>query len=201
MARLGRVFFEGDTVEVARRLLGSVLVRVVAGRRATGRIVEVEAYGGAEDPASHAYRGMTRRNGTMFGETGHAYVYFTMGMHWCLNVVTEEPGTAGAVLIRALQPLEGIDLMINLRGRRSAEELTDGPAKLTQALGIDGRMNGEDLTESKRLYLEGGSRVKDPGVSTRVGISRGTERDWRFFVKGNRFVSKGKPSEGRRIHN
>jgi DNA-3-methyladenine glycosylase len=194
MARLGREFFEGDTVEVSRRLLGCVLVRAVGGQRIAGRIVEVEAYRGAEDPASHAYGGMTRRNRVMFGEPGRAYVYFTMGMHWCLNVTTEEPGKAGAALLRALEPLEGIDFMMRLRGQRQFEDLTNGPAKLTQALKIDGKMNGEDLAESPRLFLERGPGVNGIGVSSRVGISRGAEHKWRFFEKGNKFVSKGKPS-------
>jgi DNA-3-methyladenine glycosylase len=156
--------------------------------------VEVEAYRGTEDPASHAYRGMTRRNVVMFGEPGHAYVYFTMGMHWCLNVTTEEPGTAGAVLVRALEPLEGIETMKRRRGKQSLEGLTNGPAKLTQALGIDGSMNGENLVKSQRLFLEAGRRLEEVGASSRVGISSGTERKWRFFLKGNRFVSRGKPS-------
>jgi len=194
MARLGRPFFKGDTVEVAKRLLGCTLVRVADGRRIAGRIVEVEAYRGSEDPASHAYRGMTNRNKVMFGEPGHAYVYFTMGMHWCLNVTTEEPGKAGAVLVRALEPVEGIDLMAKRRRGRRLDELVSGPAKLTKALGIDGRMNGEDLATSPRLYLERGPKVKELGVSSRVGVSSGTEREWRFFVRGNEFVSRGKPS-------
>jgi len=194
MTRLGSEFFEGDTVDVSKRLLGCVLVRIVGGRRIAGRIVEVEAYRGAEDPASHAYGGMTRRNRVMFGSPGRAYVYFTMGMHWCLNVTTEAPGKAGAVLLRALEPVEGIDLMSRRRGRKPLEELTNGPAKLTEALSIDGKMNGEDLETSVRLFIERGRRVKHVGASSRVGISRGTERNWRFFAKGNRFVSKGKPS-------
>jgi len=181
-------------VEVSKKLLGSVLVRVVRGRRISGRIVEIEAYRGAEDPASHAFRGMTRRNRVMFGEPGHAYVYFTMGMHWCLNVTTEEPGKAGAALIRALEPLEGIDFMMRLRGQRRIEDLTSGPAKLTQALKIDGKMNGEDLAESHRLFIERGQIVEAIGVSSRVGISRGAEHMWRFFEQGSGFVSKGKPS-------
>jgi DNA-3-methyladenine glycosylase len=193
MARLARSFFEGDTVEVARRLLGTVLVRTLNGRRLSGRIVEVEAYRGTEDPASHAYRGMTKRNEVMFGEPGRAYVYFTMGMHWCLNVTTEKPGTAGAVLVRALEPLEGIGAMVRRR-RTTVEELTNGPAKLTQALAIDGSLNGEDLASSLRLFLERGRRVTRVGVTSRVGISSGTEHKWRFHERGNRFVSKGKPS-------
>ena len=194
MARLGRQFFEGDTAVVGKRLLGCTLVRITGRRRVAGRIVEVEAYRGTEDPASHAYRGMTKRNRVMFGEPGHAYVYFTMGMHWCLNVTTEEPGTAGAVLVRALEPLEGIEIMRERRGKQPLEELANGPAKLTQALGIDGGMNGENLAESQRLFLETGQRAEEVGTSSRVGISRGTEHKWRFFLEGNRFVSRGKPS-------
>lgn len=201
MVRLGRRFFEGETAEVARRLLGSTLVRVAGGRRTAGRIVEVEAYRGADDPASHAYMGMTDRNRAMFGEPGHAYVYFTMGMHWCLNVTTERPGTAGAVLIRALEPTEGVSVMLRRRGRMPAEELTNGPAKLTRAMGIDGSMNGEDLTTSLRLFVEGGKAAREIGVSSRIGIKSGAEREWRFFVRGNRFVSSGKPSAEQRTHN
>lgn len=201
MTALGRRFFAGDTLDVARRLLGCILVRVVGGGRVAGRIVELEAYCGTDDPAGHAFRGMTQRNAVMFGEPGHAYVYFTMGMHWCLNVTTEKKGTPGAVLVRALEPLEGVGFMIRERGTSTLEELTAGPAKLTKALRIDGRLNGEDLTKSRRLFLERGPRVKRPGVSSRVGISEGTERRWRFYVRGSRFVSKGKPSARRRIHN
>jgi DNA-3-methyladenine glycosylase len=194
MPRLGRIFFEGDTLEVAKKLLGCILVRIVDEDRLAGRVVEVEAYRGADDPASHAYHGRTKRNEVMFGEPGRAYVYFTMGMHWCLNVTTEKAGTAGAVLIRALEPLEGIDLMAERRGRMALEELANGPAKLTQALGIDGTLNGENLVTSRRLFLERGRGVKDAGASSRIGISAGREHEWRFFAKGSRFVSKKKPS-------
>ncbi|MDV3277828.1 MAG: DNA-3-methyladenine glycosylase [Nitrososphaerales archaeon] len=174
--------------------MGCRLVRVLRGRRLAGVVVEVEAYRGEDDPASHAYGGITERNKVMFGEEGHAYVYFTMGMHWCLNVTTEEPGRAGAVLIRALEPTEGLDVMAKRRGRTRIEELANGPAKLTQALGIDGRMNGEDLVRSLRLFIE---REVDPraiATSSRVGISRGRELEWRFFVKDSKFVSKAKPA-------
>jgi DNA-3-methyladenine glycosylase len=201
MAKLGSAFFEGDTVDVAKRLLGCTLVRVSRGKRVAGRIVEVEAYRGEDDPASHAYGGITRRNIVMFGEPGRAYVYFTMGMHWCLNVTTERLGTAGAVLIRALEPKEGVSLMLRRRGRLSVEDLANGPAKLTQAMDIDGRMNGEDLATSARLFIESGERVNDVGRSSRVGIRSGTEREWRFFAKGSRFVSRGRPSKAQRIHN
>ena len=194
LTRLDRSFFEGDTVEVAKRLLGTLLVRIVGGRRLSGRIVEVEAYRGEEDPASHAFRGMTRRNSVMFGKPGRAYVYFTMGMHWCLNVTTEKPGQAGAALVRALEPREGVDFMFKLRGQRRLVDLTSGPAKLTMAMAIDGKLNGEDLTSSKRLFLESGQAPREVGATSRVGISRGVEFKWRFFEKQSRFVSKGEPS-------
>jgi len=193
--RLPRSFFEGETIGVAKRLLGCVLVRVVRGRRLAGSIVEVEAYRGEDDPASHAYGGMTRRNWVMFGEPGHAYVYFTMGMHWCLNVTTERRGKAGAVLVRAIEPTEGLEVMARNRGRSAVEELANGPAKLTQAMSIDGTLNGEDLATSCSLFVERGRGARKVGTTSRVGISRGSEFEWRFFVKGNRFVSRGRPSK------
>ncbi len=201
MKRLGPRFFQRDTLDVARGMLGSKLVRVLDGKRLAGRIVEVEAYLGAEDPASHAYGGMTQRNRVMFGEPGCAYVYFTMGMHWCLNVTTERPGKAGAVLIRAIEPMEGVRQMLRRREGRPLEELANGPAKLTEAMGIDGRMNGENLVLSRRLFLERGPQARDVEAGPRVGISVGVEHRWRFFVGGNRFVSKGRPSTVHRTHN
>jgi DNA-3-methyladenine glycosylase len=194
LERLAWSFFRGRTPDVAKRILGCRLVRVVKGERLAGIVVEVEAYLGKEDPASHAYRGMTPRNRVMFGEAGHAYVYFTMGMHWCLNVTTERVGRAGAVLIRALEPTEGLETMMRNRGMKRAGGLTDGPAKLTQALGIDGRMNGEDLAKSRRLFLERGRVVREIGSGARVGISRGLELEWRFFDEESGFVSKKKPA-------
>lgn len=169
-------------------------MRMIGGTRTAGLVVEVEAYGGEADPASHAHGGMTERNRVMFGEPGHAYVYFSMGMHWCLNVTTERVGRAGAVLFRAVEPTEGVDLMKRRRRIDALERLTDGPAKLTQALAIDGRLNGEDLVTSRRLFLERGRPVRAVSSTARVGISKGTELRWRFFEKGNRFVSKAKPS-------
>ena len=154
----------------------------------------MEAYRGEDDPASHAFGGLTERNKVMFGEEGHAYVYFTMGMHWCLNVTTERAGKAGAVLIRAIEPTEGVGLMMRKRGVNGISGLTNGPAKLTQALGIDGRLNGEDLVTSKRLFLEAGREVKKMASSRRVGVSRGVELEWRFFEEGNAFVSKKRPT-------
>ena len=201
MARLPRQFFEGYTPRVSRALLGAVLVRVVDGERLSGMIVETEAYRGAEDPASHAYRGRTKRNTVMFGEGGHAYVYFSYGFHWCLNLTTEPAGRAGAVLIRAVEPIDGLETMLRNRSLDSDEHVTDGPGKLTQALGIDSGLNGEDLVTSDKLFVEEGKRMEKSGSSPRVGIRRGVEFKWRFFVRGNRFVSKVRPSAFRRTHN
>ncbi len=201
MTRLARRFFEGYTPKVARDLLGAVLVRVVDGERLSGIIVETEAYRGARDPASHAYRGRTKRNAVMFGEGGHAYVYFSYGFHWCLNLTTEPSGRAGAVLVRAVEPIEGLEKMLRNRSLNSEEHATDGPGKLTQALAIDSMFNGEDLVTSDRLFLEEGKKVEGTGSSSRVGIHQGVEFRWRFFVEGNGFVSKARPSALHRTHN
>jgi len=194
MERLPRSFFERYTPLVARELLGMRLVRVDGGERLAGTIVETEAYRGRRDPASHAFRGRTRRNVVMFGPAGHAYVYFTMGMHYCLNVTTETPGTPGAVLLRAIEPVEGVRHMLKNRGLGSAVHVADGPGRLTEALGIDGLLNGEDMVNSKILFIEKGARPKRIGRSSRVGITVATGRRWRYFIKGSRFVSRGKPS-------
>jgi DNA-3-methyladenine glycosylase len=201
MARLARRFFERYTPRVARALLGTVLVRVVDGERLSGTIVETEAYRGSEDPASHAYPGRTKRNALMFGEGGHAYVYFSYGFHWCLNLTTEPAGRAGAVLVRGVEPIEGLERMLRNRGLDSDEHVTDGPGKLTQALGIDSGLNGEDLVTSDRLFVEEGKKVEGAESSSRVGIRRGVEFKWRFFVRGNKFVSKTKPATLHRTHN
>ena len=194
MERLPRSFFEDYTPSVAKRLLGQLLVRRIGRRFLSGMLVEVEAYRGRDDPASHAFRGETPRNRVMFGEAGKAYVYFTYGFHHCLCVKTERRGVAGAILIRALEPLEGIELMKKNRGREEVRELASGPGKLTQALKIDRRLNGEDLVRSERLFL---ARGKDAALeirdSSRIGVDRGLEFRWRYFIGGNQFVSRGKP--------
>jgi len=179
---------------VAKEILGSELVRIVRGRRLSGIIVEAEAYRGSRDPASHAYRGRTKRNEIMFGEAGHAYVYFSYGFHHLLNITTESPGTPGAVLIRALEPREGVFEMAKNRGVDQVTRLTSGPGMLTQALRIDRTLNGEDIVSSSRLYLEHADRVERVGISSRIGISNGGRYKWRFFVIGNPFVSRGHPS-------
>ena len=168
-------------------------MRTVDGKRLSGTIVETEAYRGRSDPASHAFRGMTRRNAVMFGPAGYAYVYFTMGAHYCLNVTTEEEGAA-AVLIRAVQPIEGIEEMEVERGVTELTRLASGPGNLTKALGIDKQLNGEDMVKSRRLFFEEGLRARSVGVSSRVGVSAGRTFRWRFYARGNAFVSKGRPS-------
>ncbi len=199
--RLGRHFYERYTPRVARDLLACKLVRIVEGARLAGEIVETEAYRGVRDPASHAYRGQTRRNSVMFGEAGHAYLYFTYGFHHMLNFTTEPEGTPGAVLIRAIQPIEGEALMMANRGADTLEGLTNGPGKLTKALKIDRSLNGEDLVTSRRLFVEKGEKPGGVGTSSRVGINEGAAYRWRFYIKGNQFVSGGRPAVSKpRIH-
>ncbi len=178
---LPRAFYERDPRSVAPELLGKILARD-DGR--AGRIIEVEAYCGAEDPAAHTYRGQTKRNRTMFGPPGHLYVYFTYGMHWCCNTVCGPVGQGWGVLIRAIQPLAGIDQMRQAwpRARRD-RDLTSGPARLTQALGIDGTFDGADIVLNDRgvsVSTDGTPPPADPLVGPRVGISRGRDLPWRW---------------------
>jgi DNA-3-methyladenine glycosylase len=166
---------------------------VVAGP-CTGRIVEVEAYAGAEDPASHAYRGPTARNRTMFGPPGHLYVYFTYGMHWCANAVTADEGVGQAVLLRALEPLRGLEVMRQRRGPdRSDRDLCRGPARLCEALGLTRADDGLDLTRrSSPAWIgdDGTSSPGEPGVSTRIGLTKGMDDPWRWYVAGSRYLSR-----------
>jgi DNA-3-methyladenine glycosylase len=175
--RLGRAFFTAEAPDVAPRLLGKVLVVGAL----TGRISEVEAYT-RDDPASHSFRGETRRNSVMFGPPGHLYVYFTYGMHYCANIVTGHPDDqrGQAVLIRAVQPLEGIDEMIRRRGR--SVNIADGPGKLCQAFGIGPEMNGADVctSDSIRIIDDGTQPPLTPKVTSRIGIRLATERQWRW---------------------
>jgi DNA-3-methyladenine glycosylase len=195
MERLARTFYEGPTTEVAKRLLGKRLVRHLGNTELAGIVVEVEAYRGFDDPASHAFKGRTPRNDVMYGEAGHAYVYFTYGNHYCLNVTTEPVGVPGAVLIRALEPTRGILAMMKNRGKEDALELASGPGKLTKAMCIGRELNGEDLVTSRLLYFTEGKLGRfEWDKSSRIGVSIGADREWRFFVKGSPFVSKGRPS-------
>jgi DNA-3-methyladenine glycosylase len=198
-------FFDRPTLTVARDLVGRHVVREhPSGTRLVGRIVETEGYT-QNDPAFHGWNlydpetGTVRREGRaadLFGPPGTAYVYLIYGMYWLLNVVTEPDGVGGAVLIRAIEPVEGVESM---RSRRSVDadvDLTNGPGKLTQALDVDGDQHGIALTESP-LYFANGTPVSDDVVATssRIGLSKGVERPWRFFLDGHRFVSNGTPSD------
>lgn len=183
-------FYCRDTARVARELLGKVLVHHSSGGITAGIIVETEAYMQG-DPACHAYRGMTPRNRAMFGPPGRAYIYFTYGMHYCFNVVTAAPGVGEAVLIRALQPLAGIDLMRARRGRDNIRELCSGPARLVRAMGIDSGMYGHDLTK-RPLLLTKGSDIPEERtvVTTRIGITTGAGLPLRFYIKDSIYVSR-----------
>lgn len=199
MKKLPRSFYSRSAPHVAKDLLGKILVRRIGQTTLSGKIVEVEAYLGKKDPASHAYRGKTRRNEVMFGEGGHLYVYFTYGMHFCANVVTGKRDVGEAVLIRAIEPLDGIELMKrnrgftdvrHLQGVRHLNKLTNGPAKLCEAFGIKREDNGTDL-RGDTIFLIQGERPKSViRTSTRIGITRGKEKKWRFYLKGNEWVSR-----------
>lgn len=197
MTRFERDFYARDTLTVARELLGQRLVRFVRGQALVGRIVEVEAYIGQDDAACHASAGRTARNEVMFGPPGHAYVYFIYGMHHCLNAVTEPEGFAAAVLIRALEPLEGLDVMRQNRKGRGGVELTNGPAKLCYALEIDRDLNGTDLVSGPVLWIERDGAVPDAQVARgpRVGV-RGDERalgvPWRLWIREHAYVSRAR---------
>ena len=188
---LPRAFYARDTVLVARELLGHVLVHDTSEGLAAGRIVETEAYLQG-DPACHASRGMTPRNRVMFGPPGHAYVYIIYGMYHCFNVVTAREGVGEAVLIRALEPLEGIPLMQARRGKEKLKDLCRGPAMLAQAMGISRNNNGEDMVVGGRLVVCRGEAVGEDDLvtTTRVGISQGAELPLRFYIKGNNYISR-----------
>jgi len=190
--RLPRSFYARTATEVAPALLGQVLVRALPdGTRAAARIVEVEAYG-PDDPASHAFRGMTSRNQAMFGPPGHLYVYLTYGMHFCMNAVCGPVGEGAAVLVRACEPLEGLEGMRARRGRERTLELCSGPGRLTQALDVTRSEDGADLVDGGSLWVERASRSEAIGTGIRVGV-RETARSWRFWLEGNPFVSRGRP--------
>ena len=194
---LTRSFYLQPTRRVAQSLLGCQLVRRISGRRLSGLIVETEAYIGENDLACHAHFGRTRRNEVMFGRPGCAYVYFTYGMHWMLNVVSEPIDFPAAVLIRALEPIDGIDLMMQHRGARPIVELCSGPAKLTQALRIDRAMNGVNLcNRTGDLWIEPGEPIPARSIARgpRIGLGSTPEpwlsKPWRYWVKDSAFVSK-----------
>jgi DNA-3-methyladenine glycosylase len=199
--RLRRSELPVGTVEMARYLIGKIVVRDLPGLRMAGRIVETEAYP-PRDPAAHHYRGPTPRNQAMYLQRGYAYVYFSYGNHFMLNVSAELPGIGGGVLIRALEPLEGIDEMERRRGTDHLHDLTRGPGRLAQALHIDRSANGVDLCAPGPLWLGEARSPRDPntesfdlersvrmGVSRRIGITKAAHRLLRFYERGSRFVS------------
>lgn len=188
MGKLNRDFYSAPTLIVAREILGKHLVHHAGDGILSGKIVETEAYIGFDDQASHARFGYTPRNRLMFGPPGYAYIYFIYGMYYCLNVVTEPPGMPAALLIRALEPGDGLEAMLRRRGRE--KDLTNGPARLCMALGIDSSLNGIDLC-GNRLWIEDrGRKVRDIISSPRVGVSGGRDKNWRFHIKGNNWVSR-----------
>jgi DNA-3-methyladenine glycosylase len=188
---LSKEFYARETVAVANDILGKLLVRIKGKTRMAGRIVEVEAYRGSGDPASHAFRGPTPRNLPMFGEPGHAYIYFTYGNHYCLNVTAHVGGIPGAVLIRAIEPVDGVSVMRRLRPNVPALALTSGPGKLTKALGIDKSLNGIDMTRFGSLFIaDSETRSFKIERSERIGIRAGRGHLWRFYISGNEYVSR-----------
>ena len=182
-------FYRQDTLTVARQLLGATLVHASAEGVAAGRIVETEAYL-RDDPACHAYRRSTPRNAVMFGAPGHAYVYQIYGLHHCVNVVTGPAGVGEAVLIRALEPIQGTTLMEARRRTTDRRNLCSGPGKLVAALGITRAMNGTPLTGNFLFVLPTVRPVGEVVTTTRIGITRGTELPYRFYEAGSRFVSR-----------
>ena len=183
-------FLAAPTDQVAARLLGCELVREIDGQSLVGKIVETEAYD-QDDPASHSHRGATPRTKIMFGPAGFLYVYFTYGMHYCCNIVTGRTGHGSAVLIRAIEPLNGAELMSKNRRGLKGELLTNGPAKLCQALQIDKQLNGHDLRQAPLELVVRPALPKQQIVqTTRIGISRAEDAPLRFYIRDNSYVSK-----------
>ena len=195
--KLKKNFYQRELLKVARELLGKILVKSEKSKTLAGKIVELEAYHGDFDQAAHSYVGITNRNKIMFEAGGYLYVYFTYGAHHCCNVVTGKKGQGTAVLIRAVEPVSGIDLMIKnrfgrkLKNDREIYNLTSGPGKLCKAFGIDRSHSGIDLT-GKEIFILDNNKIpkKEMGISTRIGITRSTDLPWRFFIKNNLYLSR-----------
>ena len=188
--KITRIFFNRNTIQVAKEILGCYLINKTREGTTIGKIVETEAYL-ANDPASHSFNGKTKRNEKMFAPPGKAYIYFTYGMHHCFNVVTRPKGIGEAVLIRALEPISGIELMKKRRKTGDIHNFCNGPAKLVQALGIKKEMNGIDLTKGVLKIISGEDiSEKDIVKTKRIGISKASNLKLRFYIKDNKFVSR-----------
>jgi DNA-3-methyladenine glycosylase len=189
LRRLRRAELPLHAVQLARFLIGKVIVHDVEGGRLSGRIVETEAYP-VGDAAGHAFRGMTKRNRTLFLQRGHAYVYFSYGVSYLLNVTSESPGVGGGVLLRAIEPLDGVELMAASRGKTPLAYLGRGPGRLTRALQVDLRQDGLDLCAAGPLWLATGvQKVGSIGKSVRIGITRDADRLLRFYERGSANLS------------
>ncbi len=188
---LGRSFYRRDTAVVAQELLGKTLIRLLEQHVLTGVIVETEAYYGDKDPASRAYRGRKNYNTPMFADPGRLFIYMVHSW-WLLNIAAHEPGEVGAVLIRALEPIDGIPIMENNRGVTDLYNLTSGPGKLTKALNVTKDLHGLDVTErsAELMIVDEGHEEFQTATSHRIGVTRDLPRELRFYVKGNRFVSR-----------
>ena len=192
---INRRFYTRDTLKVAKAILGKVLVRRTPLEVFTGKIVETEAYRGTDDPASHSFRGKTSRNEVMFGKPGITYVYFTYGNHHCLNIVTEKTDIPAAVLIRAIEPLKGLESMKRNRSVEKIIDVASGPGKLTKAFQITRKDNNIDVTDSSsNISIHTPIEEKSFQIiqTTRIGIRLAQELPWRFYIKGNPHVSKRK---------
>ena len=192
---VGRKFYLRDTVTVSKDLLGKLIVRKTKYKTLIAKITETEAYRGSDDPASHSHLKITKRNKVMFDTGGKVYVYFIYGNYNCFNIVTEKIGTGSAVLIRAAEPVEGIELMKSFRGKiKNIYELTNGPGKLCKALNIDKTFYGKDVTEEGEIFISYPQRKErfDIVSTKRIGISKGADLPFRFFIKDNPFVTKHK---------
>jgi DNA-3-methyladenine glycosylase len=188
--RLGAADLPHDTLALSRALIGKLLVRVLDGVTLAGRIVETEAYF-PHDPASHAFRGLTQRNRAMFGPPLHAYVYFIYGANWCLNITSEGEGVGAAALVRACEPVAGLDTMRALRARPGVKDrdLARGPGNLCRAFAIGPQFDGADLARDPALWLAGDGVVLPVGVSPRIGITKAADAPLRFYARGNPSVS------------
>jgi DNA-3-methyladenine glycosylase len=192
--KLSRAFYSRETVDVARELIGMRLVHHLDGHHLIGRIVETEAYHGTDDAASHAFRGKTTRNTPMFDLPGHTYIYFIYGMHWLFNISAHPADIPGGILIRAVEPVSGLEKMRELRGVDALHRLTNGPARLTQAFKLDKSYNNIDLVTNTHLYLTLDQLGPDENIVTgpRIRVPGDTlakTRPWRFWIKDNPFVS------------